>query len=152
MGHSKGQLFDEFQLDVHEQTRLNSFNSLFKRKYPCPIGIITSFLSGIVFYNPLSISLFPESIQSSFQRILTYYHTTTRVNHILIIALYKTFIQHLRFKAHKIMQTKPSIILPHNLILHINILPRLNLHHLQKRLSAYRMKRSSWNTHRLSLR
>ena len=42
------------------------------------------------------------------------------------------------------------LALPNNLIIHINILPRLDLHHLKQGLGAYRMERSAWDTHGLS--
>lgn len=35
------------------------------------------------------------------------------------------------------------LALPNNLIIHINILTRLNLHHLEQRLSPYRMERAA---------
>lgn len=41
--------------------------------------------------------------------------------------------------------------LPHNLIIHINIFARLDLHYLQQGLCSYRMERPTRNAHGLSL-
>ena len=41
--------------------------------------------------------------------------------------------------------------LPHNLIIHINIFARLDLHYLQQGLCSYRMERATRNAHGLPL-
>ena len=40
---------------------------------------------------------------------------------------------------------------PHDFVLHIDILPRLDLHHLEQSFRSYRMKRSARDPHRLPL-